>query len=104
MTIFTPLSISSSSVTEEYDDGTTTNGFLFSKVLYSLTFDSEYRTAFLTDYLKKSIYQYFLFQRDKYYSLKKSTSIFARKAQKDISELDIDYIQRCLNSIESEWV
>jgi hypothetical protein len=73
-------------------------------VLYSLTFDSEYRTAFLTDYLKKSIYQYFLFQRDKYYSLKQSTSIFARKAQKDISELDIDYIQRCLNSIESEWV
>lgn len=76
----------------------------FSQILYSLTDNNEYKDRLLTDYLKKSLYQYFLGQKDKYKSLKNATSIFSRKSNKELESIDIKYIENAIKSIESSWI
>lgn len=78
-------------------------GSEFSQIMYSLTEDSEIKETFLTDFLRKSLYQYFLSQRDKYKSIKSATSIFSRKSNKELDEIDIKYIEKCIKQIESSW-
>ena len=80
------------------------NETVASSILYSLIDDSSCRENFLTDYIKKSVYQYFLSQRDRYESIKNATSIFARKANKELNEIDIKYIQQCIKEIEKAWI
>lgn len=75
-----------------------------SSILYSLTQECPYRESFLTDYLKKSVYQYFLAQKDRYESIKNATSIFARKANQELNEIDIKYIKQCIKNIEEVWI
>ncbi len=76
----------------------------FSQILYSLTDNNEYKDRLLTDYLKKSLYQYFLGQKDKYKSLKNATSIFSRKSNKELESIDIKYIENAIKNIESSWI
>lgn len=73
-----------------------------SQILYSLTIDSPVRDEFLYDYLQKSVYQHFLTLRDRYYSMKNATSIFAKKQKSD--EIDIDFVELCIKNIENAWV
>ena len=54
--------------------------------------------------LKKSIYEYFLSQKDRNESIKSATSIFARRANKDLQEIDIKYVENCIKEIEKNWV
>ena len=54
--------------------------------------------------LKKSIYEYYLSQKDRYESIKSATSIFARRANKDLQEIDIKYVENCIKEIEKNWV
>ena len=75
-----------------------------SSILYSLTQECPCRESFLTDYLKKSVYQYFLAQKDRYESIKNATSIFARKANQELNEIDIKYIKQCIKNIEEVWI
>lgn len=76
---------------------------IFANTLYSLIENSEIKEYFKIEYIKKSIYQHFLAQRDKYESLKNATSIFTRKTNKDLNAIDIKYIQTCINNIEEYW-
>lgn len=76
----------------------------FADLLYSLMDDSALKDKFLTDMLKKSVYEYFLTQKDRYENLKNATSIFTRKANKNLNDIDIKYIQDCINVIEKNWV
>lgn len=76
----------------------------FPRIMYSLTDNNEIKEVFLTDYLKKSIYQYFLAQRDKYKSIKNATSIFNRKSNKEIDAIDIKYLELCIKEIERNWI
>lgn len=75
-----------------------------SDIIYSLTDESIVKEDFLTDYIKKSVYQHFLSQKDKYNSLKNATSIFARKLNKELHEIDIKYIEGCIKEIEKHWI
>lgn len=67
----------------------------FADMLYSLIDESECKNCFKEDMLKKSIYEYFLSQKDRYESIKSATSIFARRANKDLQEIDIKYVENC---------
>ena len=73
-------------------------------ILFSLTQNNQQKQKFMFDYVKKSIYQYYLLQKDKYYSLKNATSIFARKSNKELNETDIKYIESCLKNLEKKWI
>lgn len=75
----------------------------FDNLFYSLREGSETKDKFLSDILKKSIYEYFLSKKEHYENLKKATSIFTRKANKDVQELDIEYIKVCIQEIEKAW-
>lgn len=75
-----------------------------SDIIYSLINPGEIKDKFKTTYLKKSLYQYFLAQKDRYESIKNATSIFARKSNKDLNNIDIKYIQACIDEIEKSWV
>lgn len=75
-----------------------------SAIIYSLTGSGKIKDEFLTDYIKKSIYQHFLAQKDKYKSLKNATSIFARKSNKELDKIDIKYIESCIKEIEKKWI
>lgn len=76
----------------------------FVDMLYSLIDESECKNCFKEDMLKKSIYEYFLSQKDRYESIKSATSIFARRANKDLQEIDIKYVENCIKEIEKNWV
>ena len=76
----------------------------FADILYSLTSESEIREKFKNDLIKKSIYEHFLAQKDRYESIKNATSIFARRANKNLNEIDIDYTVKCIKEIEKNWV
>lgn len=82
----------------------TDNEETFADMLYSLREDSPVKNKFMTDILKRSIYEYFLSQKDRYENLKSATSIFTRKANKDLNEIDIKYIKSCITEIEKNWV
>ena len=73
-------------------------------MLYSLTDESEIKEKLKIDLIKKSIYEYFLAQKDRYESIKSATSIFARRANKDLSDIDINYIEKCIKEIEKNWI
>ena len=77
---------------------------LLADILYSLMLPSDIKDKFLVNYLKKSLYQYFLAQKDRYESLKNSTSIFARKSNKELGSINIKYINSCISEIEKYWV
>ena len=74
-----------------------------SSALYSLINESGVKEEFLTNYVKLSLYQYFLLQKDRYNSLKNATSIFARKTNKELQEIDIKYVETCIKNIEKQW-
>lgn len=76
----------------------------FANMLFSLIDDSDVKEIFLTDMLKKSVYEYFLAQKERYENVKSATSIFTRRANKDLQEIDIKYIQNCIKEIEKNWV
>ena len=76
----------------------------FSDILYSLTDKTKTKEYLENDILKKSVYEYYLSQKDRYESIKNATSIFARRANKDLSEIDINYIKTCINEIEKNWI
>ncbi len=76
----------------------------FAGMLYSLTDESEIKEKLKIDLIKKSIYEYFLAQKDRYESIKSATSIFARRANKDLSDIDINYIEKCIKEIEKNWI
>ena len=71
----------------------------FADMLYSLIDESECKNCFKEDMLKKSIYEYFLSQKDRYESIK-----IARRANKDLQEIDIKYVENCIKEIEKNWV
>ncbi len=77
---------------------------VFANILFSLIENSPTKEYFINEYLKKSIYQHFLAQRDRYESLKSATSIFTRKSNKDLNAIDIKYVQTCINNIEEAWI
>lgn len=82
----------------------TDNEETFANMLYALREDSPVKNKFMTDILKRSVYEYFLAQKDRYENLKSATSIFTRKANKDLNEIDIKYIKSCITEIEKNWV
>lgn len=76
----------------------------FADLLYSLIDDGIVKNEFLSDMLKKSIYEYFLTQKDRFENAKNATSIFTRKANKDLNDIDIKYINSCIEAIEKNWI
>ncbi len=77
---------------------------LASKIMYSLTDKSPTKEEFLNDILRKSLYEYFLSQKDKYNAAKSATSIFTRNKSKDLENIDIKFIEKAINEIEKEWI
>lgn len=82
----------------------TNNDPTFANLLYSLKENHQMKDKFFDDILKKSVYEALLLKKDRYDNLKSATSIFTRKANKDIENIDIDYIKSCINEIESHWI
>ena len=76
----------------------------YADLLYSLLDETLVKNRFLSDILKKSVYEYFLSQKDRYESIKNATSIFTRRANKDLNDIDIKYIETCIDIIEKNWV
>lgn len=70
-------------------------------MVYTLSDPSDYKNIFLNNMLKKSIYEYFLNEKERYYNLKNSQSIFSRKQNNDI---DIKFIEFAISEIEKQWV
>lgn len=79
------------------------NDETFANLFYSLKEESLIKEKFLVDILKKSTYEHFLLQKDKYENLKNATSIFTRKANKEIQYIDIEYIKTCIKQMEEAW-
>lgn len=76
----------------------------FADLVYSLIGEGLVKECFLFDILKKSVYEYFLTQKDRYENIKNATSIFTRRANKDLQDIDIKYINECIRTIEENWV
>ncbi len=76
----------------------------FADLTYSLTKESSAKETFKTDILKRSLYEYFLTQKERYENLKNATSIFTRKANKDLQNIDINHIKQCIKTIEDNWI
>ena len=76
----------------------------FADLIYSLIPYSEVKDKFICDILKRSVYEYFLTQKERYENLKNATSIFTRRANKDLQNIDIKYIQNCIKAIEENWM
>ena len=70
-------------------------------LVYTLSDPSDYKYIFLDNMLKKSIYEYFLNEKERYYDLKKSQSIFTRKQNNNI---DIKFVEFAISEIEKHWV
>ena len=70
-------------------------------IVYSLADPSDYKHIFLDNMLKKSIYEYFLNEKQRYFDMKKSRSIFTRKQNNNI---DIKFIENAILEIEKHWV
>ena len=103
--IFTPVFLQHLNrrlVVSSYLDSISFNEFE-SSLLYSLTDDTEIKELFLTDILKKSIYEFFLNEKERYESLQKATTIFAQKANKDSAKIDIDFVKNSIKEIEEKW-
>lgn len=77
---------------------------VYSQILYSLAESGPIKEVFLTDILKKSIYEYFLLQKEKYNMTKSAKSIFTRRANKDSENIDIKFIEQGIKEIEKNWV
>lgn len=75
----------------------------FAGLIYSLIDDTLVKERFLFDILKKSVYEYFLTQKDRYENIKNATSIFTRRANRDLQDIDIKYINACIGVIEENW-
>lgn len=73
-------------------------------IVYSLIDESEIKTKFIEDILKKSIYEYFLNQKEQYYSTKHATSIFTRKKEEERKKIDIEFVEKAIEKIEENWV
>ena len=65
---------------------------------------SKTKDEFTSDILKRSVYEYFLTQKERYENLKNATSIFTRRANKDLQNVDIKYIENCIKEIEQNWM
>ncbi len=76
----------------------------FADLLFSLIPQSSSKEKLVSDILKKSVYEYFLTQKERYENLKNATSIFTRRANKDLQNIDIKYIQNCIKTIEENWM
>ena len=76
----------------------------FADLLYSLIAPSKTKDEFTSDILKRSVYEYFLTQKERYENLKNATSIFTRRANKDLQNVDIKYIENCIKEIEQNWM
>lgn len=76
----------------------------FADLTYSLTKESSTKETFKTDILKRSLYEYFLTQKERYENLKNATSIFTRKANKDLQNIDINHVKQCIKTIEDNWI
>lgn len=76
----------------------------FADLIYSLIDESLVKERFTVDILKKSVYEYFLTQKDRFDNLKNATSIFTRRANKDLQNIDIKYINEVIKAIEEEWI
>lgn len=76
----------------------------FADLLFSLIDESLIKERFTLDILKKSVYEYFLTQKDRFDNLKNSTSIFTRRANKDLQNIDIKYINDVIKAIEEGWI
>ena len=76
----------------------------FADLTYSLTKESSTKETFKTDILKRSLYEHFLTQKERYENLKNATSIFTRKANKDLQNIDIKHIKQCIKTIEDNWI
>ena len=76
----------------------------FADLIYSLIPHSDIKDKFISDILKRSVYEYFLTQKERYENLKNATSIFTRRANKDLQNIDIKYIQNCIKAIEENWM
>ena len=103
--IFTPVFLQHLNrrlIVSSYLDSISFNEFE-SSLLYSLTDDTEIKELFLTDILKKSIYEFFLNEKERYESLQKATTIFAQKANKDSAKIDIDFVKNSIKEIEEKW-
>ncbi len=103
--IFTPVFLQHLNrrlVVSSYLDSISFNEFE-SSLLYSLTDNTEIKEIFLTDILKKSIYEFFLNEKERYESLQKATTIFAQKANKDSAKIDIDFVKNSIKEIEEKW-
>lgn len=77
---------------------------VYSQILYSLAESGPIKEVFLTDILKKSVYEYFLLQKEKYNMTKSAKSIFTRRANKDSENIDIKFIEQGIKEIEKNWV
>lgn len=77
---------------------------VYSQILFSLAESGPIKEIFLTDILKKSVYEYFLLQKEKYNMTKSAKSIFTRRANKDSENIDIKFIEKGINEIEKNWV
>ena len=76
----------------------------FADLTYSLTKESSTKETFKTDILKRSLYEYFLTKKERYENLKNATSIFTRKANKDLQNIDINHVKQCIKTIEDNWI
>ncbi len=76
----------------------------FADLTYSLIKESSTKETFKTDILKRSLYEHFLTQKERYENLKNATSIFTRKANKDLQNIDIKHIKQCIKTIEDNWI
>lgn len=75
-----------------------------SDMIYALIPDSATKDKFLTDIIKKSVYEYFLSQKDKYDNMKNATSIFKRKTNKELENINIQFVEQVIKNIESNWL
>lgn len=76
----------------------------YADLIFSLIDESTVKEKFKNDIIKKSVYEYFLSQKDRYESIKNATSIFTRRANKDLNDIDINYIEKCIKEIEKNWI
>lgn len=73
-------------------------------LIYSLTQNTEFKKKFYENILKKSIYEYFLNQKEQFYSTKHAASIFTRKKEEERKKIDINFVESVLSKIEEKWI
>lgn len=74
---------------------------LNSAILASLVKDSEVKKLFLTNILKKSVYEFFLREKERLTVENQNTTIFTQKKEK--SDFSLEMLDKILLSIEDGW-